>query len=592
MVVVDHPTSSRKLAAILSADIAGYSALVSADEEGTVRKLKEIRQAVLPIIEKYGGRIIDLAGDGVLAEFPSAVRGVEAAISVQDQMNALNSRLEPVMQFRIGINLGDVIHDGERLYGDGINIAARLEGLAEAGGICISGKVYEEVKGKVAGAFCDLGDQYLKNISVPVRVFSYSRDTRANSARLLENTAHPSVPQRASIAVLPFTNVSGEAEQEYFADGVVEEIIISLTRFRWLFVIGRNSTFAYKGRTIDTKNVGLELGVRYVLQGTVRRAGGRIRITAQLIEAATGAHLWAERFDGSAEDVFELQDNVTLSVVAAIAPKLEAAEIQRSKFKPTESLDAYDYYLRGIENLHLQTQHSTNEALQLFQKATELDPDFSVAHASAAFCYSQRKAFGWVTDRQHDVSEAARLARRALEFRNDDALTLSRAGMALAYVVEDFAAGALFIERARAFNPSLAPVWHASGWLKVWIGEPDTAIEHLQWFIRLSPLDYLLHSVRSAIAFAHVFAGRYTEATLSADQALAERPNSHQALRAAALSYACAGQTEHAHRMVARLLQVDPAFRISKLKQLTPLQRAQDIDRYEQGMRKAGLPER
>jgi TolB-like protein len=505
-------------------------------------------------------------------------------------MEALNQEAALRMQFRMGINLGDVIHDGERLYGDGINIAARLEGLAEAGGICISGKVHEEVKGKVAGAFNDLGDQYLKNISVPVRVFSHSRDTRTNLVRRPENTAHPSVPHRASIAVVPFANVSGEPEQEYFADGVVEEIIVSLTRIRSLFVIARNSSFAYKGRTIDNKKVGLELGVRYVLQGTVRRAGGRIRITAQLIEAATGAHLWAERFDGSAEDVFELQDNVTSSVVAAIAPMLERAEIERSKVKPTESLDAYDYYLRGVENLHLQTLHSTNEALRLFGKATDLDPDYSAAYAAAAFCYSQRKGFGWVTDRQHDISEAAPLARRAVELGNDDALTLSRAGLVLAYVVEDFAAGALFIERARALNSNLAPVWHASGWLNVWIGEPDTAIEHLQWFVRLSPLDYLLHSVRSAIAFAHVFAGRYAEAILSADQALAERPNSHQALRAAALSYAYAGQTEHAHRMVTRLLQVDPAFRVSKLKQLTPLQRSQDIDRYEEGMRKAGLP--
>jgi adenylate cyclase len=310
-----------------------------------------------------------------------------------------------------------------------------------------------------------------------------------------------------------------------------------------------------------------------------------------LVEAITGAHLWADRFDGALEDVFELQDHVTSSVIAAIAPKVEQAEIERSKRKPTNNLDAYDYYLRGVENVHSQTRESTSEAIRLFHKAIELDPGFASAYAMAAFCYSQRKAFGWVTDRTHEIAAAAPLARRALELTRDDALAFSRAGLVLAYVVEDFDAGALFIERARILNPNLSAVWHASGWLKVWTGEPDTAIEHLERFVRISPLDPLMHSVRSGIAFAHVFAGRIAEAVPVAEKALADSPNSHQALRATALACALTGRTEQAQKAIGRLLKVDPTFRVSKLLDLTPLQRPQDIVCYQEGMRKAGLPE-
>jgi len=314
--------------------------------------------------------------------------------------------------------------------------------------------------------------QQLKNIEQPVRVYNVQFENAPTRQTL-------SLPDRPSIAVLPFQNMSGDPEQEYFADGMVEDIITSLSRIKWLFVIARNSTFTYKGRAVDMKQVGRELGVRYVLEGSVRKAGTRVRITGQLVEASTGAHLWADRFDGALEDVFELQDHVTSSVVAAIAPKLEQAEIERSKRKPTNNLDAYDYYLRGVDNLYSQTLESTGEALRLFHKAIELDPKFASAYAMAAFCYSQRKAFGWVANRSQDIADAAPLARRAMELTRDDALAISRAGMVLAYVVEDFDSGALLLERARTLNPNLSAVWHASGWLKVWVGEPETAIEYL-----------------------------------------------------------------------------------------------------------------
>lgn len=577
----------RRLAAILAADIAGYSRLMGNDEEGTLTALKACRRELIdPKLAEHRGRIVKTTGDGALIEFASVVDATRCAMEIQRGMAERNAAIpeDRRVEFRIGINVGDIIIDEGDIYGDGVNIAARLESLASPGTICLSENAYSQVKGKFPIDVSDMGMQQLKNIAQPVRVYNVRFEGVPTRQAL-------ALPDRPSIAVLPFQNMSGDAEQEYFADGMVEDIITGLSRIKGLFVIARNSSFTYKGRAVDVKLVGRELGVRYVLEGSVRKAGTRVRITGQLIEASTGAHLWADRFDGALEDVFELQDHVTSSVIAAIAPKLEQAEIERSKRKPTNNLDAYDYYLRGVDNLHVQTRESTSEALRQFHKAIELDPGFAAAYAMAAFCYSQRKAFGWVTNRSQDIAEAAPLARRAVELTRDDALAISRAGLVLAYVVQDFDAGALLIDRARGLNPNLSAVWHASGWLRVWIGEPDTAIEHLERFVRISPLDPLLQSVRSAIAFAHVFAGRFTEAVPFAEKALADSPNSHQALRATALSCALAGRIEQAQKTIGRLLQVDPAFRISKLLDLTPLQRPEDIARYQEGMRKAGLPE-
>jgi TolB-like protein/Tfp pilus assembly protein PilF len=399
------------------------------------------------------------------------------------------------------------------------------------------------------------------------------------------------LPDKPSIAVLPFTNMSSDPEQEYFTDGIVEEIITALSRFSSLFVIARNTSFTYKGRSVDVKQVGHELGVRYVLEGSVRKAGTQVRITSQLIDASTGAHLWANRFDGSFADIFDLQDQVALGVVGAVTSKLEQAEIKRAKRKPTDSLDAYDYYLRGCESLYQQTRESTSEALALFDKAIQLDPGFSLAYAMASFCYTQRKAFGWIIDRAGEIAEAALLARRAVELGKDDAVALSRAGLTLTYVVEDFNAGALFIDRALVLNPNLSTAWYASGQLRIWTGEPEIAIKHLERFIRMSPLDPIMARAHSAIAFAHVFAGRFEEAVRYADRALSEQPKWHQSLRAAATSNALAGRIEQARAAMARLREIDPGLRVSDLKNVTPLQRPQDAGKYAEGMRLAGLPE-
>jgi TolB-like protein/DNA-binding winged helix-turn-helix (wHTH) protein len=399
------------------------------------------------------------------------------------------------------------------------------------------------------------------------------------------------LPDRPSIAVLPFHNMSGDVEQEYFADGVVEDIITALSRFSSLFVIARNSSFTYKGRAVDVKQVGRELGVRYVLEGSVRKSGGRLRIGGQLIDAANGAHIWADRFDGTPDNVFDLQDQVTASVVGAISPKIEQADIRRAQFTQTESLVAYDHFLRGMGNSYNNTRDSVDKAMRLFSRAIELDPGFAAAYGMAAYCYVLRKASGWMNDREREAADAEQLARRAVQLGKDDAISLSRAGHALAYVVNELEAGTLFVDRALALNPNSAPAWFSSCWLRVWIGEPDVAAKHFVHFERLSPLDPLMPEAQSANAFAHFFSGYYDEASFQAEQTLQENPKLHPALRVSAAANALAGRVEYAQKVLARLRQIDPGLRVSDLKHQTPLRRLQDMAKYVEGMRKAGLPD-
>jgi TolB-like protein/class 3 adenylate cyclase len=583
----------RRLAAILAADIAGYSALMGADDAETVRSLNEHQAVVLPMIKEHGGRIIDTAGDGILAEFASVVNATECAVAIQRAMAERNADVEEArrMRFRIGINQGDVVFDDTRVYGDGVNVAARLENLAEPGGICISRKVYEEVAGKTQLAFLDLGEQQLKNIAQPVRVYRVAGEHFA-AARA---TAKPALalPDKPSIAVLPFTNMSGDPEQEYFADGMVEDIITGLSRFRWLFVIARNSSFTYKGRTVDARQVGRELGVRYLLEGSVRKTGNRVRIAGQLIEASSGAHLWADRFDGAIGDIFDLQDQVTASVVGAIAPRLEQAEIERARRKPTESLDAYDFFLRGLANIYKWTREAHDEALRWYYRAIDLDADFAAAYSAAAMCFSARKAFGWVTDQAKETAEVRRLAQRAVQLGKDDATVLCDAGFALAHVASDLDDGAAFLDRALSFNPNLAWGWLTGGYVKLWLGEPDRAIECFAHAMRLSPIDPHTSFMQTGMAYGHFFAGRYDEAVSWAKMALRELPDSHGALRIGAASCALAGRDNEAKRLIARLLEIDPALRISSLFEdaMGPHRRPEYPTKYVDALRKAGLPE-
>src|SRR5262249_15928397 len=390
--------------------------------------------------------------------------------------------------------------------------------------------------GRLGIAFEDIGQHKLKNIQRAVHVYRVLLD----QADARPRPPLP-LPDRPSIAVLPFQNMSGDPEQEYFADGMVEEIITGLSRFRWLFVIARNSSFTYKGSAVDVKQVGRELGVRYLLEGGVRKSANRVRITGQLIDASSGAHLWADRFEGTLEDVFELQDQVTANVLGAIAPRLLQAEIERARREPTESRDAYELFLRGQENVYKWSREGNDQALRSFYKAIELDPDFSAAYAAAAGCFCRRKVSGWVVEQQQEIAEARRLALRAVQLGKDDAIALCLDGYVLVYVARDLDEGAAFLDRCLLMNRNLAMGWWARGWVKVWVGECDRAVEHFARAMRLSPIDPVLFAMQQATAHAHFFAGRYDEALAWAKIALRELPDHQPTLSVAAASCVLAG---------------------------------------------------
>ncbi len=586
--MAENPTQ-RRLAAILAADVVGYSRMMEQDEAGTLAVLKSrLRDVIEPLVARHQGRVFKSTGDGVLVEFGSAVNAVQCAVELQERMAAANSDQpdESQIVLRIGVNLGDVMVEGSDLFGDGINIAARLEGLAEPGGILISGTAYDHVRNKVKVAFEDLGAQTVKNIAEPIRTYRVQLGSATASIR-----PTLALPDRPSIAVLPFQNMSGDPEQEYFADGIVEEIITALSRFKSLFVIARNSSFTYKGRAVDVKQVGRELGVRYVLEGSVRKAGNRVRITGQLIDTATDSHLWADRFEGDLADIFDLQDQVTSSVVGAIAPTLEQAEIERAKHKPTKSLDAYDYFLRGMPGVYLLTKEANADALEHFYRAIELDPSFASAYGMAARCYAQRRVCGWDTDRPLEIAETRRLAERAAELGHDDAVALATAGLGLTFVCNSLEKGAIMINRALALNPNLAIAWQFSGWTNVWLGEPEIAIEHVARALRLSPHDPHVFNMQAATACGHFFAGRDVEAASWAETTGHEQPRHVIGALICAASNALIGRNEQAAKAMSRLRQLDPSLQISNLSERCPIRRPKDFAKLAEGLRKAGLPE-
>ena len=401
------------------------------------------------------------------------------------------------------------------------------------------------------------------------------------------------LPDKPSIAILPFQNLSGDPEQEYFADGMVEDIITALSRLQWLFVIARNSSFTYKGRTVDVKQAGRELGVRYLVEGGVRRAGSRVRITAQLVDAATGMHLWADRCDGTLEDIFDLQDKVASSVVSAIVRRLEQIEIERAKRKPTASLDAYDYYLRGMASFNRRTNEANTEALSLFRKAIELDSKFAAAHGMAAWCYVWRKINGWLLDRGQEIDEAVRFARHAIDLGmdDDDAVALARGGHAVAFLVGELASGIACVDRALALNPNLATAWYLSGWLRAYEGQTEVAIEHFAHAMRLSPLDPTHYHMQCGTGFAHLLADRFDDAVSWADKAFQHEPRYISAAAVTAASHALAGRKKEARAAMQRLRQIDPTLRMSNLKEWFPIHRPEHFTKWAQGLQSAGLPE-
>jgi adenylate cyclase len=548
--VLVHPVE-RKLAAIFAADIAGYSRLMARDEVGTLTRLKACRTIVDELIAAHRGRIFNTAGDSVVADFASAVDAVQCAVAVQAAIateNAGSTAAEP-MQFRIGVHVGDVMVDGANLLGDGVNIAARLEGVAEPGAICVSAVVRDQVGNKLPLAFDDLGDQQVKNIAEAIRVYRVQTATPA-----AQPVAALPLPDKPSIAVLPFANMSGDPEQEYFVDGMVEEIITALSRIRWLFVIARNSSFTYKGQAVDVKQVGRELAVRYVLEGSVRKASNRVRITGQLIDAETGTHLWADRFDGSLDDVFDLQDKVAISVAGVIEPALQAAEIRRSVARPTADLSAYDLYLRAAPFYLPLTQDGYHQALDLVEQAIERDPDYGPALAWAANCHYQlAHAYGEETHRRTGID----VARQALQVAQDDPGVLVNAAHVLGLCAEDLGAMIGVVDRALALNPSFARGWFVSGVLRRSAGEHDLAIEHLHTAIRLSPRQRV-GALLTQIGFAYFLKRQFDEAAGKLLLAIQEHPGWPGPYRILAACYAHMGRLDEAHAIVARLRAITP----------------------------------
>jgi TolB-like protein/class 3 adenylate cyclase len=572
-------SQTRRLAAILAADVAGYSRLMGADEEGTHERLTaHLRELVDPKIEEHRGRIVKNTGDGFLAEFASVVDAVRCAVEVQRGMGERNAEMptDQRIELRIGINLGDVIVEGDDLYGDGVNIAARIEALADAGGVFISNTVHDHVRDRLPFVFEDLGEQRVKNIARPVRVYrvrvTLTRPDANAPGSLLSRIAGEGVesqrrkagedspplalPDKPSIAVLPFQNMSGDPDQEYFADGMVEEIITGLSRIRWLFVIARNSSFTYKGQSVDVKQVGRELGVRYVLEGSVRKAGREVRITAQLIDAASGAHLWADRFDGSLEDVFQLQDNVAISVAGVIEPALQAAETARAVSRPTDDLTAYDLYLRAYAMV-LASARQIPEALRLMERAIARDPHYGPALAWAGFCCHRLFHDSQSENPAADRRKGVEFARRALEVAGDDPGVLANAAQTLAYFGEDIGAAIALIDRALALNPNYARGWNISGVLRLWAGLPDLAIGHAETSLRLSPRADV-GAALTLIGASHFYARRFDEAVPRLRVAVEEYPGFPQPYRVLAACYAHLGRLDDARAIVERLRAITP----------------------------------
>jgi TolB-like protein/class 3 adenylate cyclase len=548
--------TSRRLAAILAADVAGYSRLMGADEEGTLERLKALRNELAdPKIKEHHGRIVKTTGDGLLIEFASVVDAVRCAVEVQQAMTDRNAEVPQAqrIEFRIGINLGDVIRDGRDIFGDGVNIAARLEALAELGGICVSRVVHDQVRDKLDVAFEDMGEQQVKNIARPVHVWR----VRLGLKPTVSASVPLALPDKPSIAVLPFANMSGDAEQEYFAEGMVEEIITALSRIRWLFVIARNSSFTYKGQNVDVKQIGRELGVRYVLEGSVRKAAQRVRITAQLIDAATGAHLWADRFDGSLEDVFELQDKVAVSVAGVIEPALQAAEMRRSATRPTTDLGAYDLYLRALAVFYPITKERMFEALGLLEQAIAIDRHYGPALSWAAYCHMRLVVDGWAEAPESNRRKGVDLARQALQAAQDDPSVLANAAHVLAYFGEDIGAMIGLVDRALVLNPSFARGWYLSGVLRTYASEYDLAIEHVGTSLRLSPRERMGQPM-AAMGRAYFFKRRFDEAATKLLMAIQDDPGFPTGYRYLAACYAHMDRLDEARAIVARLRAITP----------------------------------
>jgi len=576
---------SRRLAAIVVADVAGYSRLMGADEEGTLATLKAHREELLePGLAEHGGRIVKLMGDGVLAEFPSVVNAVRWAVAMQEGMARRNAGVPDGsrIDFRVGVHLGDVIVDGDDIYGDGVNVAARLEAVAEPGGVAISGTAHDSVRRRLDAAFADCGEAALKNIDRPVRVWKWISERGGAGP---EATA---VAERPSIAVLPFENMSGDAEQAYLADGIAEDILTGLARVRWLVVTSRNSSFAYRGRNIDLRQVARELGVRYVLEGSVRRAGDRVRVSAQLIDAAADRHIWAERYDRRMADIFDLQDEITATILGAIEPELGLAEQARARRKPPDSLDAWDLYLRGQWHLFRYTAEDNAEAQGWFRRAIALDPDFAASHAGLAYACHLAVVEDFSNDPAANIAEGVKSARRAVALDDKDAAAYGVLARILT-MNRDHDAALMAAKTAIGLNPNNAQIRFGQAFALVFSGREEAAISELDEATRLSPHDPNLWSFMILRAWALIALGRDEEAAGWARRA-AEQPNAvlwPNAVLASALGHL--GRVEEARAACRRFREENPGHAVTEIWDILPFQDPAHVARLDEGVRKAGV---
>jgi len=581
--------AERKLSAILAADVAGYSRLMGADEEGTLGTLNgHRRELVDPSIARRRGRIVKTTGDGFLAEFTSVVDAVRCALEMQAGMAERNANVasDKRLEFRIGINVGDIIEQDGDIFGEGVNIAARLEGIAEPGGICVSQRVQEDAAGKVGVNFEDLGEQALKNIARSVRAYRVRTGVIASPQVAKDN---PPLPDKLALAVLPFQNMSGDPEQEYFADGVVEDIITALSRFKSFAVIARNSSFVYKGRAVDVRHAAKELGVRYVLEGSVRRLGQRLRITAQLVDGTSGAHLWADRFDGVVEDVFDVQDRITESVATIVEPQIREAEIARSRRERPDSVAAYDLYLQALPKLRAGTQDENAAGFVLVSKAIALEPNNATVLGLALILLQHRFNMGWPPLTGDDKATCRELTRRALANAHDDASVLAKCGNTLLQVNREYDLGFATLRRAIELNPNDAEVLMIAGIGNLHCGSLDDALTYFNRATRLSPADPYAFVTLTGIASVQMAFGKYAEALAVAERSLAANPNYDPTYWMLIAANAQLGRMDEARSWVVKFRALVPGMTIAKIKAAQPDKDPARLAAILEGLRLAGL---
>ena len=573
----------KRLAAVLISDVVEYTKLMEDDTEGTVKAWSEARDNTIePVISDASGRIVKFTGDGFLAEFSTVQAALECAIHIQSQMKTAT------IDFRMAINFGDVIDDGKDIHGEGVNIAARLEALCDPGGICMSGDVYNQLKNRVSAKYEDLGPQIVKNVSEPVRAYLI----RPDSLPLVGGSVETTTIDKPSIAVLPFDNMSNDPEQEYFSDGMTEDIITGLSHLRWLDVIARNSSFSYKGQSPDIRQVSTELGARYVLEGSVRKAAGRIRVNAQLLEGSSGAHIWAERYDRELNDIFELQDELTLSVIGAIEPNLRLAEIDRAKRVHPKNLNAHDLYLQALPHLYAFNPKENLVALELLHKAVDLDPTYPEALAFCAWAYEQRFNHGWESSSEDDVKSAVQLAHRAIETSSEDPVVLACAGFVLVVANQDVAFGSLTLKRALSNNPNIGFVSMLCGAGLFYAGGNDTvALECFLTTMKFSPKDPTAFANLANLGAVYGELGDLDKAEEFCKKSVELFPSWDTSLYYLISVLVQKGHFEEANENCELLLKIDPNFSIEKFQSSFRIANESLKGKITFALKEVGIPE-